>query len=536
MNKERRMSRRRTLSSPGNVFEPESGAVKKPRLFGRSKSCGSDLLLASFAGLPKAPTFQDHKRTRSLDDFVTSGYLSPRNGNGSDSLFKKSPPPSEKLRRLIENFNIDSPSNGREEDPRRGGRHEPRKLTMLSQLPKTSKHDDEIMMGEDDENIPPDSVRPNVRSGTNDIRRTSSFLSFADCETSPIHLHRKFHDAPEQILPENSNTNKKDSDAKLTVVTSPIVPTTSETTKNDPVVAEEPPSTISFDMIADASEPTIPDWFGKSEEDDSVSAPSGSESSIKRHFPVAKSPFRPGSGAEKQVTSFFSPCSFGSTPSSRTACHSTPMTTMNASFDSDSRPQRPDDGACDVTKELTPSTAKLKIMPQRPSKGGKKLRRQRSLRMHGAPSRNENATTTTVCPTRDLHSFNRQRRKTVTGVPRSVEGRDMDRSASSMNDLVLYMKRAHVRMIAIDWDQTFLRCHTRSQWYGTAAELKEHLRPKVRSTTQTCARRPLDRVFLTLSLSLSYTFSIARARVHTHTHSSACSSEQRIDTVCILAS
>jgi len=54
-----------------------------------------------------------------------------------------------------------------------------------------------------------------------------------------------------------------------------------------------------------------------------------------------------------------------------------------------------------------------------------------------------------------------------------------DGSEAAMCDLVKRMRRAGVRVLAIDWDQTFLRCHTKSQWYGSASELRNHIRPSI---------------------------------------------------------
>jgi len=54
-------------------------------------------------------------------------------------------------------------------------------------------------------------------------------------------------------------------------------------------------------------------------------------------------------------------------------------------------------------------------------------------------------------------------------------------SASSMKDLVCHMKRAGVLMLALDWDLTVIGCHTKNGWYGTAAELEPHIRPKFRT-------------------------------------------------------
>ena len=46
-------------------------------------------------------------------------------------------------------------------------------------------------------------------------------------------------------------------------------------------------------------------------------------------------------------------------------------------------------------------------------------------------------------------------------------------------------------MLAIDWDQTFLRCHTKSQWYGTASELKNHIRPSMRTLVRAAHKEGL---------------------------------------------
>jgi len=549
----RRASRRRTLSSPGNIYEGlEDGKIKKkPRLFGRSKSCGSDLLCATI-NEAKPLVLSNHRRGSSLGDITNnSGYLSPSpstpQGVGGDATFRKSPPPSEKLRRLMERFNITASLSPRNSDggPTSFG-DRPHKLTPLSQLPKTIKSDAEEA-DEDQENMRVQQLyRPRMTSassvssssssgalsvgfmnGDEETTRSSSFdenhpsasspvanfspiggLRF-DC--SPFHLHKKC-DEKKAV----SSTKRKKLtflESSRSLFESPHLLTPSPITRANvddeaaPVAstaAVATPVAVHFDTEISSADPIIPEWCTNGERPSSAN----STGSIKHHFAVSKSPFRPTKVAGNL---FFSPCAFTSSGAPRNSVSQTPTcftpaeglnTSIDSACGSASR-------ADEMKKKLTPSTAKLKIMPQRPSKRSS-LRRQRSLRMGTVSSRirtdascaNATAATTVIMDRsqrRPSKTRAVKRRSTISGTPSSTEARDMDRTARSFDNLVIYMKQAGVRMVAIDWDQTFLRCHTKSQWYGSASELQKLMRQEFCTLVRAAHRHGLYVSIVTFS-------------------------------------
>lgn len=66
------------------------------------------------------------------------------------------------------------------------------------------------------------------------------------------------------------------------------------------------------------------------------------------------------------------------------------------------------------------------------------------------------------------------RQGSLTVVSPIESDRQSEMSFKKMTDA---MKSQGVKLLAIDWDLTMVSCHTRSQWYGTPAELGKHVRP-----------------------------------------------------------
>ena len=210
---------------------------KRPR-FARSKSYDEESLKKDF------PTTKNVLRsTKSFDDAsIVSYFSSPRGGDSK----KRSPPPSEKLRKLMARFNIDTPTSSDHHGhvstarPHNSTAKAARKLTLLSQLPKS------------------------------DIQQHEQ-IGFV---TPPGSANNSFA-TPDQ---ENSEA--------LVFTT----PSSTISTHN-----EQQTMMFSFvDQSGDASEPVIPDWISSS----SCSSNGNEESfvftssSVKQHFPVCKSPYR----------------------------------------------------------------------------------------------------------------------------------------------------------------------------------------------------------------------------------------------------
>ena len=207
---------------------------KRPR-FARSKSYDEESLKKDF------PTTNVLRSTKSFDDAsIVSYFSSPRGGDSK----KRSPPPSEKLRKLMARFNIDTPRSSEHGNvstarPHNSTAKAARKLTLLSQLPKSDQQHEAIGFV-----TPPGSA--NNSFATPDQQENNDALVF----TTP-----------------------------------------SSTISNN----EQRTMMFSFvDQSGDASEPVVPDWISSS----SCSSNGNEESfvftssSVKQHFPVCKSPYR----------------------------------------------------------------------------------------------------------------------------------------------------------------------------------------------------------------------------------------------------
>lgn len=458
--------RRRSLSSP----EGADAALKKRPRYNRSRSCDADFFKREFEPL----SLMSLKKSASADGFgaVVQTHFSPR-GRTGDAGKNFSPPPSEKLRRLMARFKItasplSSPINSRNKSgdddsakdsstfiplhhPSLGSSKAARKLMLLSQLPKTN--DEEDAKRNDDDNH-------SVRTPDDKDRDECSY------ETPPGIA----------LVGHDNHTNVFDD-----------------------MFSEETTNSTTLNLLGDTSEPTMPDFLRVADgTEDSKTAPSSENKTKSNQFSILKSPFRSGKSFANKISSFFSPCSFVSSTPARSNT-STPsavdnMCTPSVNNHPDSGNRVPNSASqhhlvsscrredSSSARKLTPSNTKLKIMPQRPCKGGKKkLRRQRSLRMCNAPCLSASKALSSKPRVNHLERRRgalKKRPATISSLSSLGGNGDLNRSSSSMKDLVAYMKKQDVRMLALDWDHTCLRIHTKSQWYGTAAELKGCIRPK----------------------------------------------------------
>lgn len=250
-----------------------------------------------------------------------------------------------------------------------------------------------------------------------------------------------------------------------------------------------PPSFANFSedyVTPDAFDTAVPDWAMDETRDEKVQ--DLSSGSIKDRFSISK--FQPNFSSP----SCFSPFpkapadGMGGTPAAGFQSLGSSLHKERQRRISADRQRRgsatsvtsvPGREPTDKGQELTPSTAKVKILPSRPKKGGCRLRRQRSLRMHGG-------TFPAVCSQAENRIKERnfpsqaklKRRNTFAGLPNTLG--EQGCPDAFIKKLVSYMKLNGITMIALDWDQTLLRCHTKSNWYGTADELQMHIRPKLR--------------------------------------------------------
>jgi hypothetical protein len=121
----------------------------------------------------------------------------------------------------------------------------------------------------------------------------------------------------------------------------------------------------------------------------------------------------------------------------------------------------------------------MKIMPRRPSK--REANRARKLSMtdfelcHHAtpphPKRNHRRASCFDPPgTAARGVVFRMRSNSMVEVGEKDPFREMTEA----------MMARGIKLLALDFDQTLVSCHTRSQWYGTAEELARHVRPTMR--------------------------------------------------------
>ena len=421
-------SRRRTLSSSPTCTG--GGRLKKRPRFCRSKSYDEESLKKDF------PTSSHVLRsTKSFDDAsIVSYFSSPRGGDSK----KRSPPPSEKLRKLMARFNIDTPRSSEHHHHRsitarshNSTAKAARKLTLLSQLPKS---DQQLETSSIEFVTPPGSAN-------------SSFVA--------------------QATPDQEENN----DNAVFTTPSTRLDIASKETYNS---CSSGMMMFSFvDQSGDVSEPVIPDWVSSSSNSsDKDEAFVFSSSSVKQHFPVCKSPYRSNSTintSSNNISALPSPCSFLSssmtpirndtmmrsvdserTPSLRNVlsscrkqeeCERTPSFRVSQKHQAVSSCRK----ETQEERELTPSNAKLKIIPQRPSKVGarRNLRRQRSLRMQQQfPCRSASK------PSNSRIQRNFTRPATISDLSSCMTASSCpkwDGSEAAMCDLVKRMRRAGVR-------------------------------------------------------------------------------------------
>jgi len=505
--------RRRSCSSPGLLLG-QRRKRKKSNMYGRSKSLDFEHGLWSTAPPLGLMT------SRSCD-FESSACFSP---STNSTVSSSRTPPSEKMRKMLESFGIHSPSSASEThrrsqsaQSRQDQTKATRKLCMLSQLPLGRDSKDDLLDDTPVKQQQPRSTPPIISSRS--PQRRAAGVDLGRLHRTPPAIPDPFHvEAMSQFMDNPLGLRSAFSESSSFYVTPDA---------SDPTVFQwEMPADSkgqNLDETLMGGSSTLKDHFSVSKSPYRLKNSTPSQTSLLAHKdtwacesctfinaakylgkPVTRcgSCEMPRPSAASPPRHNYSSSAMCSSPCVPTIAADTAQTPGTGGLPQ-SRARRPVsarllDNICkndrkrresassvasapspcpqsDKGQELTPSTAKLKVLPQRPSKG--RLRRQRSLRMSGFGG---------TCPASVKHQHvgdfpgvsKLRRRNTFSAFPSSSAQQDF--SDAFFLKLVTAIKRQNVSLLAIDWDNTLLGIHTKSDWYGTAKELEMHIRPKFR--------------------------------------------------------
>lgn len=154
----------------------------------------------------------------------------------------------------------------------------------------------------------------------------------------------------------------------------------------------------------------------------------------------------------------------------------------------------------------TPAGAHLKVMPRRPSK-----RNSVTYKKKLCMTDYEDPMHVLTPPSKQRRGMTRKTRRM--SCMDGVGGQNMvfrmrsnslvDTNVDPFRRLTDSMLNRGIKMLAIDWDQTMISCHTRSQWYGTAEELAKHVRPTFRKLVTAAMQSGLNICIVSFSSQLA---------------------------------